>query len=94
MEESPVPDDNNLYPDGIGDIQPAREGHGKHQGPEGGLEQHHHHGDQQDIGMTLGRLIYEAESAMVTSGWEFEFWSPVAISAIITSLKMMEPLSI
>ena len=34
--------------------------------------------------MTLGRLIYEAESAMVTSGWEFEFWSPVAISAIIT----------
>ncbi len=34
--------------------------------------------------MSLGRLIFEAESAMVTPGWEFEFWSPVAISAIIT----------
>ena len=34
--------------------------------------------------MSLGRLIYAAESAMVTPGWEFEFWSPVAVSAIIT----------
>ncbi len=34
--------------------------------------------------MSLGRLIYRAESAMVTPGWEFEFWSPVCISAIIT----------
>ena len=34
--------------------------------------------------MSLGRLIYSAEGAMVTPGWEFEFWSPVAISAIIT----------
>ncbi len=34
--------------------------------------------------MSLGRLIYEAESAMVTPGWGFEFWSPVAVSAIIT----------
>ncbi|MCD7806288.1 MAG: ABC transporter permease [Lachnospiraceae bacterium] len=34
--------------------------------------------------MSLGRLIYEAESAMVTPGWEFEFWSPVAVSAIIS----------
>lgn len=34
--------------------------------------------------MSLGRLIYEAESAMVTPGWEFEFWSPVIISSIIT----------
>ncbi|MCR5255045.1 MAG: ABC transporter permease [Acetatifactor sp.] len=34
--------------------------------------------------MSLGRLIFEAESAMVTPGWQFEFWSPVAISAIIT----------
>ena len=34
--------------------------------------------------MYLGRLIYEAESAMVTPGWEFEFWSPVVISSIIT----------
>lgn len=34
--------------------------------------------------MSLGKLIYQAESAMVTPGWEFEFWSPVAISAFIT----------
>ncbi len=34
--------------------------------------------------MSLGRLIYEAESAMVTPGWEFEFWSPVAVASIIT----------
>ena len=33
---------------------------------------------------SLGRMIYAAESAMVTPGWELEFWSPVAISAIIT----------
>ncbi len=34
--------------------------------------------------MSLGRLIFEAESAMVTPGWGFEFWSPVAVSAFIT----------
>lgn len=34
--------------------------------------------------MSLGKLIYGAESAMVTPGWQFEFWSPVVISAIIT----------
>lgn len=34
--------------------------------------------------MSLGRLIFAAEGAMVTPGWEMEFWSPVAISAIIT----------
>ena len=34
--------------------------------------------------MSLGRLIYAAESAMVTPGWELEFWSPVVISSIIT----------
>ena len=34
--------------------------------------------------MSLGRLIYEAESAMVTPGWEFEFWSPVIVASIIT----------
>ena len=33
---------------------------------------------------SLGKLIYSAESSMVTPGWEFEFWSPVAISSIIT----------
>ena len=34
--------------------------------------------------MSLGRLIYEAESAMVTPGWQFEYWSPVVIASIIT----------
>ena len=34
--------------------------------------------------MSLGRLIYAAESAMVTPGWQVEFWSPVIISSIIT----------
>lgn len=34
--------------------------------------------------MSLGRLIYSAESAMLTPGWQFEFWSPVAIASIIT----------
>lgn len=34
--------------------------------------------------MSLGRLIFEAEPAMVTPGWELEFWSPVAVSAIIS----------
>lgn len=34
--------------------------------------------------MSLGRLIYAAESAMLTPGWQFEFWSPVAIASIIT----------
>ncbi len=34
--------------------------------------------------MSLGRLIYAAEGAMVTPGWEFEFWSPVAIASVIT----------
>lgn len=33
--------------------------------------------------MSLGRLIYEAEPAMVTSGWQFEFWSPVVVASII-----------
>lgn len=34
--------------------------------------------------MSLGRLIYEAQPAMVTPGWELEFWSPVAVTAIIS----------
>lgn len=33
---------------------------------------------------SLGRLIYAAEPAMVTPGWQMEFWSPVAIASIIT----------
>ena len=34
--------------------------------------------------MSLGRLIYQAENAMLTPGWQFEFWSPVAVASIIT----------
>jgi len=33
--------------------------------------------------MSLGRLVFEAESAMVTPGWGFEFWSPVVVASII-----------
>ena len=34
--------------------------------------------------MSLGKLIQAAQSAMVTPGWEIEFWSPVALASIIT----------
>ena len=34
--------------------------------------------------MSLGRMIYAAEAAMLTPGWELEFWGPVAVVAIIT----------
>lgn len=34
--------------------------------------------------MSLGRMIFEAEVAMVTPGWGFEFWSPVVVASIIT----------
>lgn len=34
--------------------------------------------------MSLGKLIEMSQSAMTTAGWEFEFWSPVAIASIIT----------
>ncbi len=34
--------------------------------------------------MSLGKLIQSAQSAMVTPGWEIEFWSPVAVASIIT----------
>ncbi len=34
--------------------------------------------------MSLGRLIYDAEVAMVTPGWQWEFWCPVAVVSIIT----------
>lgn len=33
---------------------------------------------------SLGKLIEAAQNAMVTPGWEMEFWSPVAIASIIT----------
>lgn len=34
--------------------------------------------------MSLGRLIEEAQSSMLTPGWQWEFWAPVAIASIIT----------
>lgn len=34
--------------------------------------------------MSLGKLIASAQSAMTTPGWEFEFWSPVAVASVIT----------
>ncbi len=34
--------------------------------------------------MSLGRMIEQAQVAMVTPGWEWEFWVPVVVSAIIT----------
>ncbi len=33
--------------------------------------------------MSLGKLIEDAQSAMVTPGWGFEFWCPVAVASII-----------
>ena len=32
---------------------------------------------------TLGKLITNAQSAMLTPGWEMEFWSPVILASII-----------
>ena len=34
--------------------------------------------------MSLGKLIEQAQSAMLTPGWEIEFWAPVAVASIIT----------
>lgn len=34
--------------------------------------------------MSLGKLIYQYESSMAISGWQFEFWSPVVVVSIIT----------
>ena len=33
--------------------------------------------------MSLGKLIEAAKSAMITPGWGWEFWTPVAVAAII-----------
>ena len=33
--------------------------------------------------MSLGKLIEASKSAMITPGWEIEFWSPVAVASII-----------
>ena len=34
--------------------------------------------------MSLGKLIEASQNAMLTPGWEMEFWSPVAVASIIT----------
>lgn len=34
--------------------------------------------------ISLGRLIEASQNAMLTPGWELEFWSPVAVASIIT----------
>lgn len=34
--------------------------------------------------VSLGRLIYESQKAMVTPGWGWEFWTPVAVASVIT----------
>ncbi len=34
--------------------------------------------------MSLGKMIEFAQDAMSTPGWEWEFWSPVVVAAIIT----------
>lgn len=34
--------------------------------------------------MSLGKLIELSQSAMLTPGWELEFWAPVTIASIIT----------
>ena len=34
--------------------------------------------------VTLGKLIYLAQNAMVTPGWGWEFWCPVFVASIIT----------
>ena len=44
--------------------------------------------------MSLGRMIFAAEAAMTTPGWGFEFWSPVAISAVITVVLYVVGLSL
>lgn len=33
--------------------------------------------------MSLGRIIFEAEGSMLTPGYGFEFWCPVAVTSII-----------
>lgn len=34
--------------------------------------------------VSLGKLIYEAQNAMITPGWGWEFWTPVAVASVIT----------
>ena len=34
--------------------------------------------------MTLGKILFNSQAAMVTPGWGWEFWCPVMLSAFIT----------
>ena len=34
--------------------------------------------------MSFGKLINAAQNAMLTPGWGFDFWSPVALAAVLT----------
>lgn len=34
--------------------------------------------------MSLGKLIESSQNAMLTPGWELEFWAPVAVASMIT----------
>ena len=34
--------------------------------------------------MSLGKLIETSQNAMLTPGWELEFWAPVAVASMIT----------
>ena len=36
--------------------------------------------------MSLGRLIQNAQNAMLTPGWQLEFWSPVAVAGLVAVL--------
>ena len=38
---------------------------------------------------TLGKIIYNAQSAMIVPGWEFEFWCPVLLSAFISIILFL-----
>lgn len=38
---------------------------------------------------TLGKIIYNAQSAMVVPGWEWEFWCPVLLSAFISIILFL-----
>lgn len=38
---------------------------------------------------TLGKIIFNAQSAMVVPGWEWEFWCPVLLSAFISIILFL-----
>lgn len=38
---------------------------------------------------TLGKIIFNAQSAMIVPGWEWEFWCPVLLSAFISIILFL-----